>query len=38
MLNDRIKSVSRLQSALLKAEEHISKLPPETLYTEFEYT
>lgn len=38
MLNDRIKSVSRLQSALLKAEEYISKLPSETLYTEFEYT
>ncbi|CAN1353210.1 Sucrose synthase 2 [Linum perenne] len=37
MLNDRIHSVPRLQSALAKAEEYISKLPPDTLYPEFEY-
>ncbi|KAJ9171788.1 hypothetical protein P3X46_015103 [Hevea brasiliensis] len=38
MLNDRIQSISRLQSALAKAEEYISKLPPDTPYTDFEYT
>ncbi|KAK7269666.1 hypothetical protein RIF29_22400 [Crotalaria pallida] len=37
MLNDRIQSISKLQSALTKAEEHLSKLPPDTLYFEFEY-
>ncbi|CAI0387245.1 unnamed protein product, partial [Linum tenue] len=37
MLNDRIHSVSRLQSALAKAEDYISKLPPDTPYHEFEY-
>ncbi|CAN0889053.1 Sucrose synthase 2 [Linum grandiflorum] len=37
MLNDRIQSVSRLQSALAKAEDYISKLPPDTPYAEFEY-
>ncbi|CAN1196368.1 Sucrose synthase 2 [Linum perenne] len=37
MLNDRIHSVPRLQSALAKAEEYISKLPPDTPYPEFEY-
>ncbi|XP_034689784.1 sucrose synthase 2 [Vitis riparia] len=37
MLNDRIQSISRLQSALVKAEDHLSKLPPETPFGEFEY-
>lgn len=37
MLNDRIHSVSRLQSSLGKAEDYLSKLPPETPYPEFEY-
>ncbi|GLT56205.1 hypothetical protein SLA2020_292660 [Shorea laevis] len=37
MLNDRIQSVSRLQSALAKAEDHISKLPPDTPYSDFEF-
>lgn len=37
MLNDRIQSISRLQSVLAKAEDHLSKLPPDTPYPEFEY-
>ncbi|CAK7348343.1 unnamed protein product [Dovyalis caffra] len=37
MLNDRIKNISRLQSALIKAEEYISKLPSNTPFSEFEY-
>nr|WCB56989.1 SUS2 [Vitis amurensis] len=37
MLNDRIQSISRLQSALVKAEDHLSKLPPETPFGEFGY-
>ncbi|KAJ7977602.1 Sucrose synthase [Quillaja saponaria] len=37
MLNDRIQSMSRLQSALAKAEDHLSKLAPDTPYSEFEY-
>nr|ASU91340.1 Sucrose synthase [Juglans sigillata] len=37
MLNDRIQSISRLQSALAKAEEYISKLPSDTPYSDFEY-
>ncbi|KAF8387722.1 hypothetical protein HHK36_026376 [Tetracentron sinense] len=37
MLNDRIHSISRLQSALIKAEEHLSKLLPEAPYSEFEH-
>ncbi|KAJ4969448.1 hypothetical protein NE237_016149 [Protea cynaroides] len=37
MLNDRIHGVSRLQSALAKAEEYISKLPRETPYSDFEH-
>ncbi|CAN0885575.1 Sucrose synthase 2 [Linum grandiflorum] len=37
MLNERIQNVSRLQSVLAKAEEYISKLPPDTPYSEFEY-
>ncbi|KAF2325137.1 hypothetical protein GH714_023009 [Hevea brasiliensis] len=37
MLNDRIQSISGLQSALAKAEEYISKLPPDSPYSEFEY-
>ncbi|WCJ22253.1 Sucrose synthase [Euphorbia peplus] len=38
MLNDRIQSISRLQSALAKAEEYILKLPRDTPYADFEYT
>ena len=38
MLNDRIQSTSRLQSQLSKAEDHISKLPEETPFSEFEYS
>lgn len=37
MLNDRIQSISRLQSALVKADDHLTKLPPETPFGEFEY-
>ncbi|KAK7259292.1 hypothetical protein RIF29_24895 [Crotalaria pallida] len=37
MLNDRIQSISKLQSTLAKAEDHLSKLAPDTLYSEFEY-
>ncbi|GMI76036.1 sucrose synthase 3 [Hibiscus trionum] len=37
MLNDRIQSVPRLQAALVKAEDRLSKLPPEAPYSEFEY-
>ncbi|KAA8549140.1 hypothetical protein F0562_000824 [Nyssa sinensis] len=37
MLNDRIQSLSRLQSALAKAEDYLSKLPPDSPYAEFEY-
>ncbi|CAH2072002.1 unnamed protein product [Thlaspi arvense] len=38
MLNDRIQSISRLQNQLSKAEDHISKLPQETPFLEFEYS
>ncbi|XP_015891967.3 sucrose synthase 2 [Ziziphus jujuba] len=38
MLNDRIPSISRLQSALSKAEDYLSKLSPQTPYSEFEYS
>uniref|UniRef100_A0A1D1Z3C2 Sucrose synthase n=1 Tax=Anthurium amnicola TaxID=1678845 RepID=A0A1D1Z3C2_9ARAE len=37
MLNDRIQSLSRLQSTLAKAEEHLAKLPPENPFSEFAY-
>lgn len=37
MLNDRIHSISHLQSALTKAEEYISKLPSDAPYSDFEY-
>lgn len=37
MLNDRIPSISRLQSALSKAEDYLLKLTPQTPYSEFEY-
>ncbi|KAK9288969.1 hypothetical protein L1049_017440 [Liquidambar formosana] len=37
MLNDRIQSISRLQSALARAEEYLSRLPPNTPYSEFEF-
>ncbi|URD91599.1 hypothetical protein MUK42_00734 [Musa troglodytarum] len=37
MLNDRIQSMSRLQSVLTKADEYLSMLPPETLFSEFAY-
>ncbi|EEF39300.1 sucrose synthase, putative [Ricinus communis] len=38
MLNDRIQNISKLQSALAKAEEYVSKLPPDVPFSEFEYT
>lgn len=38
MLNDRIQRISQLESALVKAEDYVSKLPPDTPYSEFEYT
>ncbi|KAK9139303.1 hypothetical protein Scep_008984 [Stephania cephalantha] len=37
MVNDRIYSISRLQSALVKAEEFVSRLQPDTPYSEFEH-
>ncbi|XP_073052477.1 sucrose synthase 2 [Primulina eburnea] len=37
MLNDRIQRISRLESALVKAEDYVSKLQPDTPYSEFEY-
>ncbi|GMN62372.1 hypothetical protein TIFTF001_031448 [Ficus carica] len=37
MLNDRIQTIPKLQSALVRVEEYLSKLPPETSYSEFEY-
>ena len=37
MLNDRIQTISKLQSALAMAEEYLSMLAPDTLYYEFEY-
>lgn len=35
MLNDRIRSVPRLESALSKAEEYLSKLSPDTTFSNF---
>jgi len=37
MLNERIQSLTKLQSSLVKAEENVSKLPKDTPYTEFEH-
>ncbi|WOL06669.1 hypothetical protein Cni_G15403 [Canna indica] len=37
MLNDRIQSVSRLQSVLAKAEEYLTQLSPQTPFSEFTY-
>ncbi|ONK61793.1 uncharacterized protein A4U43_C08F33640 [Asparagus officinalis] len=37
MLNDRIGSVSRLQSQLSKAEDYLLKLAPDTPFSEFAY-
>ncbi|XP_072984097.1 sucrose synthase 4-like isoform X1 [Typha latifolia] len=37
MLNDRIKSISRLQSVLAKAEEYLFKIPPYTPFSQFAY-
>ncbi|XP_034686223.1 sucrose synthase 2-like [Vitis riparia] len=37
MLNDRIQNISRLQSALARAEEYLSKLPPLAPYSDFEF-
>ncbi|KAJ8621269.1 hypothetical protein MRB53_029798 [Persea americana] len=37
MLNDRIHSLTALQSVMRKAEEHLTVLPPETPYSEFEH-
>lgn len=36
MLNDRISSMDRLQNALAKADNYLSKLSPDTLYAKFE--
>lgn len=37
MLNDRIQRISRLEAALSKAEDYLSKVPSDTPYSEFEY-
>jgi len=37
MLNDRIRSLSALQGALRKAEEHLSSLPADTPYSDFHH-
>lgn len=37
MLNDRIYSIPRLQSALTKAEGYLSKLPADAPYSELEH-
>lgn len=37
MLNDRIYSIPRLQSALTVAEGYLSKLPADTPYSELEH-
>ena len=37
MLNDRIQSIPRLQSMLVKVEDFLSKVPSDTPYSEFEY-
>ncbi|KAI4317543.1 hypothetical protein L6164_025406 [Bauhinia variegata] len=37
MLNDRIHNISKLQAALARAEEFLSKLSPNTPYSDFEY-
>ncbi|KAM3206547.1 hypothetical protein ACQJBY_061942 [Aegilops geniculata] len=37
MLNDRIRSLSALQGALRKAEEHLSGLPADTPYSDFHH-
>lgn len=37
MLNDRVQSVSRLQSTLSKAENYLLKLTPDTPFSEFAY-
>ncbi|KAK9107797.1 hypothetical protein Syun_023808 [Stephania yunnanensis] len=37
MVNDRIYNISRLQFALVKAKEFVSRLQPDTPYSEFEH-
>ncbi|KAF3783783.1 Sucrose synthase 2 [Nymphaea thermarum] len=37
MLNDRVHTLRGLQTALAKAEEHLTKIPPDTPYSEFEH-
>lgn len=37
MLNDRIQNIAKLQSALAKAEDYLSKVARDTPYSEFEY-
>ncbi|KAF3969843.1 hypothetical protein CMV_006401 [Castanea mollissima] len=37
MLNDWIQNIFKLQAALARAEEYLSKLPPSTPYCEFEF-
>eukprot|EP00253_Pinus_taeda_P029445 PITA_29445 len=37
MLNERIQSLTKLRTVLVKAEEHLKKLPKDMPYAEFEY-
>ncbi|XP_010038238.2 sucrose synthase 2 isoform X2 [Eucalyptus grandis] len=37
MLNDRIQTILKLESALSKAEDYLSRLPSDTPYSDFEY-
>ncbi|KAL5723077.1 sucrose synthase [Ranunculus cassubicifolius] len=37
MLNDRVQSIRRLEASLAKAEDYLTKVPPETPYSKFEY-
>ncbi|KAF8393683.1 hypothetical protein HHK36_021930 [Tetracentron sinense] len=37
MLNDRLHNLNALQSVLRRAEEYLSVLPPDTLYSEFDH-
>lgn len=37
MLNDRIQSMRQLQSALAKAEDHLTRLAPDAPFSDFEF-
>ena len=37
MLNERIQSLPKLCSSLVKAEEHLNKFPKDTPFVKFEY-